>query len=177
MSRRRLLVLVDQDGVLADFERAFRDALVARGVAPVARRTTYLLQREYGEALTNEIMGTRDFFRRLPLIEGAVEGMRRLAAAHDVYICTAPIDSPHVVPEKFAWIGEHLGPEWVARTIVTRDKTVVRGDVLIDDRPDIVGVYRNPEWAHVLYDAEYNRDALARLRMRGWRDWAWLNRV
>ena len=35
---------------------------------------------------------------------------------------------------------EHLGSEFTKRVILTRDKTLVRGDVLIDDKPTIGGI-------------------------------------
>ena len=59
-------------------------------------------------------------------------------------------------PEKFAWVEEHLGSKWASRIIMTRDKTLVHGDVLIDDKPNIVGV-RAPTWKHILYDQPYNQ--------------------
>ena len=37
------------------------------------------------------------------------------------------------------------------------DKTLVRGDVLIDDKPHVTGS-NAPTWQHLLYDAPYNRD-------------------
>lgn len=34
---------------------------------------------------------------------------------------------------------KHLGQEFLEQIVLTRDKTVVSGDLLIDDRPDITG--------------------------------------
>ena len=42
---------------------------------------------------------------------------------------------------QFAWIEEHLGEDWLDKIIITKDKTVVNGHVLIDDRPNIKGIY------------------------------------
>lgn len=72
-------------------------------------------------------------------------------------ICTAPTTRyRNCVLEKHEWVEEHLGLEWVGRMVLTRDKTLVRGAVLIDDRPDISGAM-TPEWQHVVFDAPYNR--------------------
>jgi hypothetical protein len=36
-------------------------------------------------------------------------------------------------------VEQNLGPEFVERIILTRDKTVVMGDLLIDDKDNIQG--------------------------------------
>ena len=82
--------------------------------------------------------------------------------------------------EKQEWIETHLGPSWVSKVVITRDKTLVRGDFLIDgknsllhnlitDRPDVGGSI-TPSWQHVLYDAPYNKDVEGKVRMN-WGNW------
>jgi 5'-nucleotidase len=54
--------------------------------------------------------------------------------------------------------------------IVTRDKTLVYGDVLVDDNPAIVGAH-TPAWTHVVYDQPYNRTIDGpRMTWTDWRD-------
>lgn len=40
---------------------------------------------------------------------------------------------------QYAWVEKHFGPEFLEQIVLTRDKTVVSADLLIDDRPDITG--------------------------------------
>lgn len=40
---------------------------------------------------------------------------------------------------QYAWVEKHLGHDFLEQVILTRDKTVVSGDILIDDKPDILG--------------------------------------
>ncbi len=40
---------------------------------------------------------------------------------------------------QFEWVQQHLGRGWVNRLVITKDKTIVTGDLLIDDRPKIKG--------------------------------------
>lgn len=47
---------------------------------------------------------------------------------------------------QYAWIEKHLGPEFLEKIILTKDKTIVTGDILVDDKPDILGEYE-PAWA------------------------------
>lgn len=37
------------------------------------------------------------------------------------------------------WIKLHLGPAWMKQAVIAHDKTMVQGDILIDDRPSIKG--------------------------------------
>ena len=100
-----------------------------------------------------------------------VESVKALAAAgYRVYLCTAPVTtSAHCAGEKFEWVRKNLGPEWVPKIILTSDKTAVRGDVLIDDKPKIVGGC-SAVWAQLLFDAPYNRTVTHLPRLSRWID-------
>ncbi|WP_189535915.1 5' nucleotidase, NT5C type [Paludibacterium paludis] len=160
-----MLILVDQDGVLADFERGFYDTWRAGGhdfpgIEPAARRCFYVRDdypREYREKV-DAICAAKGFYLDLPPVEGAVAAMRAmLEMGLDVRICTSPLQRyRHCVPEKYEWVERHLGTEFVSRLILTRDKTLVHGDILVDDKPEITGV-RTPDWWHVVFDQPYNR--------------------
>jgi hypothetical protein len=41
---------------------------------------------------------------------------------------------------QFEWVEHYLGKDWISRTILTRDKTVVGGHILIDDNVKIKGM-------------------------------------
>lgn len=174
-----MLVLVDQDGVLADFEQGFFEVWQQSplqheypAISPDRRRHFYP-QNDYPEkwhADIHRIMTQAGFFRDLPVVGGAVAGLNAmLEAGHEVVICTAPLNEyQNCVLEKYEWVERHLGEAWTKRMVVTKDKTLVFGDVLVDDRPQIHGRC-TPQWQHVLYDQPYNR-AENKLRMT-WADW------
>ncbi len=68
-----------------------------------------------------------------------------------VYICTAPLlTSRFCVQEKFEWVRRYLGEKWLDKIIMCQDKSLVRGDILIDDKPfeTLVpfGNHRNATW-------------------------------
>ena len=163
------VVLVDQDGVVADFERGVLDRFRARHpdapfIALADRRGFYVSRQyppEWSEEI-NAIMRAEGFYRDLPVIDGAKRALGEMVAAgHDVFLCTSPlVSSRWSVPDKLAWIEHHLGRAWLRRIVITSDKTLVgdrlRPCVLIDDRPQITGV-AIPPWEHVLFDQPYNR--------------------
>ena len=159
-----MLILLDQDNVLADFESGFRRHWRNRfgEDAPIEGKEHlfYIRDRlpEHLQAYAAELYGTVGFFESLPPVSGAVEAARALlAAVHDVRICTAPVNQyRYCAGEKIAWVEQHLGTEWTRRVIIAKDKTWVRGDILIDDKPNIEGTLP-PLWQHRLYDAPHNR--------------------
>lgn len=57
---------------------------------------------------------------------------------------------------KFQWVEEYFGRSWIDKLILTRDKTVVYGNLLIDDKPKISGALNSPTWDHVLFRACHN---------------------
>jgi 5'-nucleotidase len=95
-----------------------------------------------------------------------------LRLGHDVRFCTSHLfEYDYCVLEKYQWVEQHFGPEFVDRIILTRDKTLIRGNLLIDDKPQIIGIEK-PTWEHILYDRPYNRDIPGKrcLTWCNWRD-------
>lgn len=67
-------------------------------------------------------------------IEGAISALKDMGdSGLSVFIVTTP-DAKYTERssfEKFLWVEKHLGVEWKARTILTSDKTLVRGTCFI----------------------------------------------
>lgn len=174
-----MLILLDQDGVLADFDRGFHAAWNALGhshpALPPSQRSSFYVRDDYPahlRELVEEIYTTPGFFRDLLPIDGALGAIQEiLSLGHDIRICTSPLNQyRNCVQEKYEWVEQHLGLEFVSRMIVSKDKTLVHGDVLVDDKPKISGV-RTPDWRHIVYDQPYNRSVGApRMTWDNWRE-------
>ena len=144
-----MIVLIDQDNVLADFEQGFRQARVTRhpDIAPVAepQRKSFQVRDDYPAELRSQvdaIVQSPGFYRNLPPVPGAVQALHEiLAEGIHLFICISPLTLyQNCVLEKYQWVEEHLEHEFTERIILTRDKTLVLGDVLIDDKPTIQGL-------------------------------------
>ncbi|MDO5863488.1 MULTISPECIES: hypothetical protein [Paenarthrobacter] len=103
---------------------------------------------------------------------GAVEAVLAMeeAGLNVLFCSTSFATHPTCASEKLASFEEHLGSRWVNRVILTHDKTLVRGDVLIDDKQGITGNMA-PTWTHLVLDQPYNRGLADAPRLREWNDW------
>lgn len=171
--RNNRTILVDQDDVLANYSKRLIEIVAQEypGEPKVSEDELRFFETELHYSPENRkaidrIAIREGFFENLEPIEGAVEALHDLlACGFDVRICTSPKKYfKYCVPEKFAWIEKHLGREFAMRIVLTRDKTLVRGSILIDDKPEITGV-AVPEWEHVIYDRPCNRNASGKRRI------------
>jgi 5'-nucleotidase len=166
------------DGVVADFEAWFLEGWRKQhpDKTPVAleERNTFYLTDQYPQehrSLVHQIYSAPKFFRNIPPIKGSIEALHEMdKMGLQVLICTSPLKRyQHCVPEKYEWVEAQLGKAWTGRVIMTRDKTIVRADYLIDDNPDIRGL-DTPTWEHIIYDQPYNRHITDKRRLT-WDNW------
>lgn len=74
------------------------------------------------------------FFLNLKPLEFAIDGIRILQSKYDVWILTRPsIKNIHCYTEKAEWIKKYFGEGMLEKLILCPDKSLVKGDYLIDD--------------------------------------------
>ena len=133
---RSLIVLVDMDGILCKcVEKVLRiHAEEAEVHADIDQIKGWHIEEYVAKGeLIDPYFNRPGFFRDLEPVEGAVEAMSTLRdRGHDIVIVSAPSGGTSA-SDKYAWIDEHL--PWLGRKNVFMGsrKTLVRGDVLIDD--------------------------------------------
>lgn len=116
------LLFIDLDGVVADF-------VSAMNTHPKKEISPY---DEHPDTIPH-------IFRDLKPIKGAIKGVNILldATNYNVYfLSTAPWDNPSAWTDKRLWIEEQFGEKINRRLILTHRKDLVKGDILIDDRPN-----------------------------------------
>ena len=115
VNKTKKLIYVDLDGVLCNFFRAARKALTEN---PTQRYP----QAQWG------------FFLKLEEIPDAIESFKILQEKYDVWILTRPsFKNVNCFSEKAQWVLEHLGFDVLEKTIMCGDKSLLKGDYLIDD--------------------------------------------
>ncbi|WP_396657150.1 hypothetical protein [Microbacterium oxydans] len=158
-------VLVDMDGVIADWGHAYGESLDRYGerASRIPRhrdQTSFDLHagRTAEEIeIIRAVMVEEGFYTRLRPIPGAKTALKAmLKAGHDVRIVTSPwVSNPTCASDKLNWIVKHYGSHWGKRVVITTDKTIVRGDYLIDDKPEVHGA-QEPVWEHIYFTQPYN---------------------
>jgi 5'(3')-deoxyribonucleotidase len=73
------------------------------------------------------------FFRDLPVIPGAIEGIQKLQEQHDVYIVSAAMEFRNSLVDKYDWLAEHF-PFISWQNIMFCGDKIIEADILIDDR-------------------------------------------
>jgi len=174
-------ILVDIDGTLANWgahwdwhlDTYFEPWQTARIPRHAEQRTFDLTAGlDFDERqIVEQVMAWPEFYANVPMINGAWLGLRRLeSAGHDVFICTSPwLPNETCASDKLEWVESRFGAGWAERTIITKDKTMVNGDVLIDDKPEVKGLC-NPSWEHILFDQPYNQEVVGKRRIMSWSD-------
>ncbi|PQB04401.1 5' nucleotidase, NT5C type [Aureitalea marina] len=134
-----MIIFVDMDEVIADsyghfirlYNQEFNASLQMKNI-------------HFGEAWQNvpeehqsrvkEYHWEPGFFSDLDPLPGSQEVLEEIATIHDVYIATAATQFPNSLREKSDWL-DHYFPfiHWRNR-ILCGDKSILKGDVLIDDR-------------------------------------------
>jgi 5'-nucleotidase len=178
-------ILIDMDGVISDYDGEFlqrwRSRHADKFYVPVEERTTFYVIDEYPEELkplAAEILLESGFFRDMVPVPGAKEALEAMQAmGFEIFICSSPLSTyKNCVLEKYEWVERQLGASWVRQLILTKDKTVIKGDFLIDDKPLITGSQDPPEWEHIVYDRPYNRGTnKRRITWNNWKDILVLN--
>lgn len=80
-----------------------------------------------------------NIFRELKPVKHAINSVNKLldSAIYDVYfLSTAPWGNPSAWTDKRLWIEEQFGKKINRKLILTHRKDLVKGDILIDDRPN-----------------------------------------
>lgn len=170
---KRPVILLDVDGPLTlGFARAACSTLRDLGVdAEVCRIREWDVARSFGASpeiaaeMTARMRraGVAESFDPRPGALEFVEGLRGWAR---VVAVTAPLPGSRTwVGERMSWLTRRLG--FAARDVVhADDKSLVRGDALVEDRPENLGEWLDawPGGRGALWDATYNRDCPARDR-------------
>lgn len=160
-------LLIDIDNTIADFELQFlkkwKEKYPLRKACPCEERTSFYLHKDYSDYEQQDVDGIyheKGFFKDIPLIPGAKEALKEMETeiakgSMNVWLLTSPVASEWCAKEKIFWIRNNLGTNWVPRTIMAKDKTMVRGNLLIDDKVPIKGSYK-ADWQQVIFHRPYN---------------------
>lgn len=85
----------------------------------------------------------KSFFRTAPVMDGSFEVMKKLYETYEVFIVSAAMEFPNSLEEKYDWLEEHFPFISWKRIVLCGSKTVVHGDILIDDHFKNLDPFKN----------------------------------
>ena len=130
----RKLLYIDLDGVVADF-------VSAMNVHPLRHEPPF---HEDPDTIPG-------LFRNLKPIKDAIKSVNKLLSLdkYEVYfLSTAPWGNTSAWTDKRIWLEEQFGEKINRKLILTHRKDLVKGDILIDDRPNNGAKDFEGEWIH-----------------------------
>jgi len=141
---RRPRVLLDVDGVIADFVQLMVNAVrnLKLSDVPITWRPAHWdvakelgLTRKQEDAVYDvlRLPGSANMLHPLP---GAIQGVKKLAGLFDVAFVTTPLDGGQTwCFDRIEWLVRHFGEELGNRWVFTENKYLIYGDFLVDDKP------------------------------------------
>lgn len=167
-------ILIDMDGVIADFTNGVRNTfakihpdLVEHFPEEKDIKSFYIedsIEDESVRLMMKEKIGKlidrQPIFLCLSPLENAVSGVEQLRKTfqNDVFFCSSPhVPNKDGYADKATWI-DMFFPGWGCKNLIlTKDKTLVDGIVLIDDKPNPIGNYE-AKWKHVVFNQPWNSE-------------------
>jgi 5'-nucleotidase len=106
-------IYVDMDQVISDYDKLYQTEVSVDNPYPQSRP---------------------GFFNDLEPISGAIDAVKQLMVDNDVYILTAPsYMNPHCYIDKRLWIERYFGVDFCKKLIISYNKSLLIGNILIDD--------------------------------------------
>ena len=157
-------ILVDVDGVLADFVSEVLDFINNEHKLNLTHQhvTEFHIQKcfsAYWNESTDKFINSSGFASRLKILPGAQESIEELRKeGHKILFVTSPLAAnPTWCYDRFEWLSKHFGVTW-KDVIFAHQKCHVQGATLIDDRFKSI-----KEWSSfnkktsILFEQPWNR--------------------
>ena len=160
MSERLNTVLVDMDGVMADFDSAALANVPEHLIVPRSQFYTALDYPEYMRSGIESVYNAPGFFEELEPMPGLLNAWQAmLDGGYQPRVASAPLSSNKTAIEgKIKWLDRVMAPEFgshvVEDAIIDKNKWKYSGLVLIDDRPNVprgINQRNDADWQHILF--------------------------
>jgi 5'-nucleotidase len=171
-------ILVDVDGVVADIHSIwlkmynvdYNDSMTVHDI--IKWEMHELVKPECGTKIY-DYLKQPEFYLPIPVIKDALWGVWKLREDHEVIFVTSGFFS-----QKVEWLSGNgflsgecalSSEKWrtAKDVVITSDKSLIRGDCLIDDYPENL---RNFTGAKLLFDSPWNRSISEFPRVMDWDD-------
>jgi len=165
-------ILIDMDDVIADAIERFlewyeRDFGVRYTRADLHGTRLHLVVPEEHRMIVKQYPHQKGFFKDLPVMENSREVIEELNNRFEVYVASAAMEFPYSLPDKYEWLDQHFPFIHWKRRIFCGDKSVLKGDILIDDHDFNLSVF---DGRAIMFTAEHNVNETKHERLDSWLD-------
>lgn len=165
-------ILIDMDDVMADavarflewYERDYGIRYTREQLH--GTKLSEIIPPEHSQAVRN-YPHQKGFFKDLPVIQDSKEIIEALNDRYEVYVVSAAMEFKHSLYDKFEWLDEHFPFIPWKRRVFCGDKTIAKGDVLIDDHEFNLSVFAGRP---IVFTAPHNVHYTKYERMDKWLD-------
>lgn len=156
-------ILVDVDGVICNFCQVYLHELAM--FSGRYHKESDVTDWHFDKCVSSEAedravwrwLQVEDAVRTIPEYPGATDFLASLRARGQVVAVTTPANTPRWCYERTQWL---LDRGFKSEEIIfAKDKSLVRGDVLIDDHPENVNAFAGAGGVGILLDRPWNRSA------------------
>ncbi len=166
----RQIICVDMDEVIADalgehllrYNRDFSERLTPADLE--GRWLWDFVPAERQQTLVDYMM-SEDFFAVLRVMPHAQRVLERLQSRYEIYIATAAMEVPSSFNAKFHWLKQHFSFIPPSHIVFCGNKSILRGDYLIDDNPRQLRLFRGEG---ILFSSPANVHVKGFRRVRDW---------
>jgi len=121
------------DGVLADVYKRFFDLYeIDTGIRLSVEDVAGMFEHEAFPDVLKWVTSP-GFFRSIPVIEGSVEGLRRLNGRYDIIVVSLATEFPASLTDKQYWLHDHFPFIGWRQIVFCGDKSLIKADIMIDD--------------------------------------------
>jgi 5'-nucleotidase len=165
-------IIIDMDEVIADAIERFlewyeRDFGVRYTKADLHGTKLHLLVPEEHRRIVKQYPHQKGFFKDLPLIKYSREVLEELHNRFEVYVASAAMEFPSSLQDKNEWLDQYFPFIHWKRRIFCGDKSVLKGDILIDDHDFNLSVF---DGRPIIFTASHNVNETKYERLNSWLD-------
>lgn len=163
-------IAIDMDGVLADVEAHFISWYERDSGEKFSKKDLEGKSEENAfpkKGMVKKFASTENFFRTVPVMEGAIEAVKELQKTYEIYIVSAAMEFPQSLVEKRAWLDEHFPFIPWKRIIFCGDKSIINTDIMIDDHLKNLDYFKGET---IMFSAFHNVNFTNHKRAENWQD-------
>ena len=169
-NKDRRIICVDMDEVIADalgehllrYNRDFAERITRADLH--GQWLWDFVPPERQQALADYMM-SEDFFAVLRVMPHAQRVLERLQGHFEIYIATAAMEVPSSFNAKFHWLKQHFPFIPASHIVFCGNKSILRGDYLIDDNPRQLRLFRGEG---ILFSSPANVNVTGFRRVHDW---------